>query len=29
MNRSTADISAELLKLDEETENLLREVVKG
>jgi hypothetical protein len=29
MNRSTADIAAELLKLDEETENLLREVVKG
>ena len=27
--RSTADIAAELLKLDEETENLLREVVKG
>jgi len=26
--RSTADIAAELLKLDEETENLLREVVK-
>jgi predicted GIY-YIG superfamily endonuclease len=27
--RSTADIAAELLKLDEETENLLREVVKA
>jgi type I restriction enzyme M protein len=27
--RSTAEIAAELLKLDEETENLLREVVKG
>lgn len=26
--RSTADIAAELLKLDEETENLLREIVK-
>jgi type I restriction enzyme M protein len=27
--RSTADIAAELLALDEETENLLREIVKG
>jgi type I restriction enzyme M protein len=27
--RSTAEIAAELLKLDEETENLLREIVKG
>jgi type I restriction enzyme M protein len=27
--RSTADIAAELLKLDEETENLLREIAKG
>ena len=29
MNRANADIAAELLKLDEEIENLLREVVKG
>ena len=29
MSCSTAEIAAELLKLDEETENLLREVVKG
>ncbi|MBM3861007.1 MAG: SAM-dependent DNA methyltransferase, partial [Verrucomicrobia bacterium] len=27
--RSTAEIAAELLKLDEETENLLREIAKG
>jgi len=27
--RSTAEIGAELLALDEETENLLREIVKG
>jgi hypothetical protein len=27
--RSTAEIAAELLELDEETENLLREIVKG
>ena len=29
MNRSTADIAAEVLKLDEVTENLLREIAKG
>ena len=27
--RSTAEIAADLLKLDEETENLLREIVKA
>ena len=27
--RTTTDIAAELLALDEETENLLREIVKG
>ena len=29
MSLSTAEIAADLLKLDEETENLLREIVKG